>query len=372
MKYVKLFESWLDSVNEAANLRDYLLRDGEDYTKGSKSFSDYITGLINGMLGVPYGKLKLTPSLSGTNITFKVSAAPFSNNSTFTFKFNKTIDNMQIYGIKELDKVVFGIEGKTGGVEGGDQNQTTLAQFIHSALDGEKLEAYSDEAFKKATEDLIYFSEKGEFPEVSTPKGKKTVSAMTVNEFVKLPNESKIKVFSDILGKSYSVNSKDNVFIISLAPGFAKNKGIEFSKHEPQRPDTGSYLAFRLDLGTKEYEKLQKDSVANLPVTWGPTEYTGAESFNAEDALKNIGMNKIADQKISTLARLLFDVKQIAEKGMKTAKGEDIKTSGHFIAAVTADDNKDLNAKAAEAWTQKGGPADMTLGASEPKGEATA
>lgn len=371
MKYVKLFESWLDSVNEAANLRDYLLRGGEDYTKGSKSFSDYITGLINGMLD---GKLKLTPSLSGTNITFKVSGAPFSNNSTFTFKFDKTIDNMQIYGIKELDKVVFGIEGKTGGVEGGDQNQTTLAQFIHSALDGEKLEAYSDTAFKKATEDLIYFSEKGEFPKVSTPKGKKTVSAMTVNEFTKLPNESKIKVFNDILGKSYSVNKTGvgDVFIISLTPGFAKNKGIEFSKHESQSPDTGSYLAFRLDLATKEYEKLQKDSVANLPVIWGPTEYTGAESFNPEGALKNVvGMNKIADPKNSTLARLLFDVKQIAEKGMKTANGKDIKTSAEFISAVTADDNKDLNAKAAEAWTKKGGPADMTLRAEGTK-EATA
>jgi hypothetical protein len=368
MKYVKLFESWLNSVNEAANLREYNLRSGEDYAKGSKSFSDYIAGLMNKMFD---GKLKLTPSLSGSNITFKISGAPFSNNSTFTFKFDK-IDNMQIYGIGTDDKLAFGIEGKTKGVEGGDQNQTTLAQFVYSALDGGELKPYSDQEFKKSVDDLVYFSEKGEFPKVSTPKGKKNISKMTVNEFMKLPTESKTKAFSDILGKAYSVYAPaKDTFIISLEAGFAKKNSIEFTKREPQRPDTGSYLAFRLDLGTKEYEKLQSDSVANLPVIWGPTEYNKGESFNPEDVLGSVGISKIVDQKTSTLARLLFDVKKIAESGMKTAKGEDIKSSDKFISAITADDNKDLNAKAAEAWTKKGGPADMTLRADATK-ETTA
>ena len=367
MKYVKLFESWLTSLNEAekinltklGQLKDDLgfrYSTDEAYSKSAEALSKHLVKVINDAVAKNKNmvfvdgegkKLNLTSKITGKEITLSVGS------DTFKFTFEKDFTE-----VSEGDDFILAIEGKAT-VDREYVDNTTLSQFIYATISKKDI---IDTSYATASENLLYIFQNDAEPKLAGKKGAKNISKMSIQDFKNLPIDAKAKLMQVVLGKNFTVikTENENQFIVTPSLGFAKSAGIKFTKDNSTEPYGGRYLLVKLDPTGSD----KKESVADLPVTYGPSGYKEGESFTLTDTdIRRIVMDKFRDQTSTTLASFLFDIKNIEKGGMKTAKGEKIESYSDLMTAMKADNNEAENKKSKDAWEKEGGPADMSLGA---------
>jgi hypothetical protein len=369
MKYVKLFESWLNSVNEKVDvgqLNSFGLKydDSESYTNSPEKFGSHVAKTITDMFSNASNfKIELKSSTQVKKVTLSTN-----DGDKFTFNFDKKVlDIASIPGIPQ-GPFILGLVGNA--VVDQETKTTTLAQFIKSVITGADLTEYSDDNndFTTAVEEIAYIAKENKKPEVIS-KRKKNISKMTSADFYSLPEKSKIDLFNTVLKGEFVVHPAGGkeIYVVTPSEKLAKKYNLSFTTYETGKPNiSGRYLTFKLG------NKIDgKESIANLPIEWGTSQNKIEDS---QDIYKPINANlvkNILDAQSTTLAVFTLDLLSMSEKGMKLSNGEPMTGSDNILTAVKANDNEDAVKKAAEAWKKEGSPADMTLRADATK-ETTA
>lgn len=375
MKYVKLFESWLQTVNEAIDLgklNDLGLRyeSDADYTKGgSDVFAKHIIKATEKMLAnAPEDyKPKLEFKTRGKDITISTKKENESTPNTFKFRFDKevfTLIGVPDAGTKEY---ILGITGSANVFNEFVEN-TTYAQFIYSVVTGKDIKPFNqnDDSFKDAIEQLIFIAS-GKKPAILSGKtGSKNISKMTADEFYALPEKTRMEVLKTVLKSQFILHKtrRDSIFVVTPSQELAK-------KYKMTADDaTGYYLAIKL-----EKPEDGNESMSNIPILYGESDSRGTDDKEIYDPYNAERVTKVESPTKTTLGAFIFGLNDLVANEMKYT-GSDKKvttatTTTDIKLAVKPDDSDATKKKAEDAWTKKGGPADMSLRAEASK-EATA
>lgn len=358
MKYVKLFESWIQSVNEGIDANKiqtikfdlgFNYDNEESYAKSSDSLAKHIAKLVNKAFS---GKdrdyrVTITPKALNKKITLNASSGD-EDVSTFTFDFDKAT-------FKVGDNNILAIEGE--GNAGTFQKNTSLAQFIYSVITAEKLGPLSDEEMDKAMDELLYIAKNDKLAssKVQSKKSILEIAKMTIDNFIELPQDKRAMLIEKVIGSDYTVTQNEEratQFIVRIKPTVRKQKDIKIGPE-----DDKLVLQLEIPFGPKgvsnsgkltqkdieklhaenaeEYKKALQQSIANMVTFWGPM---------PPDA-KNI-----SNATTTTLATITLALKDIAKNGFKTSDNVAIKNADDFFAAIKADDDKSKTSKAEDAW----------------------
>lgn len=360
MKYVKLFESWIQSVNEGIDANKiqtikfdlgFSYDNEESYAKTSGSLAKHIAKLVNKAFSGKdrnYGTT-ITPKALNKKITLSASSGD-EDFSTFTFDFDKSTFEIE-------DNNILAIEGE-GRIHAGDfQKNTSLAQFIYSVIAGEKLGPLSDEEMDKAMDELLYIAKNDKLAssKVQSKKGIREIAKMTIDNFIELPEDKRAKLIEKVIGSDYIVSQNEKSatqFIIRIKPDVKKQKGIKIGLE-----DDMLVLQLEMPFGPKgvfnsgkltqkdieklhaenaeEYKKTLGKSIASMVTFWGPMP-------NNEKT--------ISGPTTTTFATITLALKDIAKNGFKTSDNVAIKNANEFFAAIKADDDTSKTSKAEDAW----------------------
>lgn len=215
MKYVKLFESWLNTVNEAqlsGPSMDYFrtvepspfLDEEASYYKNSKAFEKKIIDSINKLFSEinannPDDKFTVTGASSGKDVIIKAGS------DQFKFK----IDGVTYLDGKGANSTLFDVIGETNNLK------VTLGQFIGYKYLGEDLQdvnkdpGYAKDAHIKVMDNLVYMAtHKGKMPKPTQGPSKKvakTIKEMTIADYFSLPLNSRDGLIKQVLGPKYRV-----------------------------------------------------------------------------------------------------------------------------------------------------------------------
>lgn len=382
MKYVKLFESWLNTVNEGTNVSKRYYREMYDKYQIEEANLSGVTPLAN-FLAKKIAELTknyetpLKPKSTVKGSKDIIIELP-DNKGKFSIFFEKGDPKglfSSVSGVPENNMLC--VKGK-GSIPGQEPKDTTLAQFIYTVMEGGELEEEYDnpENKVKAVEALIQ-SSIGIKPVMKTP----AVAKMTCSQFEDLTKENVDTILRNILkidGKEVfqiaRIKDSDS-FLIDINPAFAKSQKINFIKNSDDQRYGGRYLA--LNIKDIDSEKDAEKSVANWPVSYGYTQYREGTSFGVELLTNERGIKPGPGLILSetseptTLAAFVMGLRKFAKDGMKK-DGKTVANSVDFLSASSNEIKNTDQKQSEDAWKKEGGPADMTLGASEPKGEATA
>jgi hypothetical protein len=360
MKYVKLFESWIQSVNEGidANKIQTIKFDlgfnydkEESYAKSSDGLAKHIAKLVNKAFSGKdrdYGTT-ITPKALNKKITLSASSGD-EDLSTFTFDFDKATFEVE-------DNNILAIEGAGNIHAGAFQKSTSLAQFIYSVIAGQKLEPLSDEEMNNSMDELLYIAKNDKLAssKVQSKKSIREIAKMTIANFIELPEDKRIKLIERVIGSDYVVSQngeRATQFVIRIKPDVRKQKDIKVDPNDdklvlqlemPFGPDSiqgGSKLTDKQieELYNENVKKLKNElgkSIANMVTFWGPM------PNDTKD---------ISGPTTTTFATITLALKDIAKNGFKTPDNVAIKNTNDFFGAIKADNDKSKTSKAEDAW----------------------
>lgn len=387
MKYVKLFESWL-ALNEAVDvnmLTDLGLRydDEEAYAKSPEKFGKHIATTLTKLLEkAPKYKATFTSQAKAGSkkITILSTTETETTPAKFTFEFDyKTFEPQGLTGGASIYSFILGILGEVDFRGQGYVKETSLAQFIEAIIydSPSDLGSYDENSYKESVEKITYLVKNGKLPSVKGKTGSKNISKMTISEFMSLPSNSKLELFKTVTNNQYNFypgssgrSGADRVFIVAPTSKLAKQYDIKLDTSDN---DSARYLTFVVNPFADKLD--EKESMADIPISFGPSDEM-ADDFEkspagAERANRVKGIRKDWAE-TTTLAAFMIELLSFTKNGMKDAKGEKITSQKELYYAIKSDDSDATKKKASDAWKKEGGPADMTLGASETKGAATA
>lgn len=386
MKYVKLFESWLNTVNEGLSGKirqeslNYVLRVDEPYAQNKQKLGDHMAKLANKLTK---NEIKFVAKIEKTDYISLI--VPDSNNK-FTFFCNSSKDFSSVDRVRIKDLAgsepefsesvnLLSIEGKAT-AETNYSDNTTFAQFILGVMNLKELTDSSESDCEDAIESILQLSI-GEAPVLRGKKGSNTISKMTVEQFEDLTDKQVSYMFNTLLtvNKVAAVNIKrvkdSKYFIVDLNPKFAKDQGIEFKKYEGDGLSDygGRHLIFTLDLAKPE------EALADSTVLYGETNYKDSTSFNDIDSLASkMRVSNSADVFMggqatdeTNLAALIFGLRKFVQDGLKDKEGKKVADSSDCLIAMGNQIQKTDKKASSEAWKKEGGPADMTLKADASK-----
>jgi hypothetical protein len=361
MKYVKLFESWVNSMNEAIDANKiqklkglgFAYDEEESYAKSPESFAKYIANTVNKMFAKNSDyKITLAPKTMVKKVILTVESASIETlkGSNFTFEFDKKT-------FEPEDSNILSVEGKAKlSSSEGYQDQTTFAQFILSCLTLEKLEASSDEARNNAMDQILYISQNDNTgsSKIAGKRGNVEISKMTIDNFISLPEDAKVQLIEKTLGgdfSAYPVDGHPTQFEIYIKKDIRKKNGIKFSSEDPKL-----LLQIDLPLGPKgvfvkkemtqedidkmhaenkgKYEKELQKSIADLTIYW--------KTVDKNDTSAN---NTISQDKESTLATFVMDLRRIAKNGF-----DNVDTIEKFYSSIDVKNDSKQTSLAANQW----------------------
>lgn len=384
MKYVKLFESWLNTINEKIEGKfyeetlKYQLDNEASYTSTRESLAKHITKLIDQLTK---GDVKLN-----SKVTPKEIILSDDQGQSFTFRCEKSknfgsIPRLVIDGLQGSQNAgsedvvnILSIEGKAA-ISGDSNEKTTLAQFIDGVLGGNHFGDSNPKDAEDAIEGLLQ-SSMGKKPVVTGKTGKKNVSKMTVDGFKGLTDKQILMMFDGLSkignAKAFNIVRNGDYYFVNLNEKFAKEKGIEFDKYSDGGSSDlgGRHLVFQLQLSAAKPE----ESISNIPVVYGMTNYkdstgfggvsTAAEKTNVRSQTTVYAGGTFEK---GTLASIIFGLRKFVEDGLKDEKGKNVAGSVDLLTAMTDQIEKTNPKDAEDAWKKEGSPADMTLRADDSK-----
>lgn len=372
MKYVKLFESWLNAVNEDITGKFYQesikydLDSEKSYASDRKTFANEIVKLVK-QLTKGEDVVNLTPSVKGKDI---ILSLPGDKDANFKFRYDKTgadnLDSINTFdGVRGLTRAAGTINMLlimgSGKVSTSYSDNTTFAQFLDSIVSGKDLEdAYKNE-FQKAAESLLQMS-MGVSPKLTGKAGKKTIAKMTIDDFKALTREQVKFVFSNLLkveGKtvfSFANDKKDrNFFFINLDPKFAKSEGITFDDDSDPNTAAGRHLVFQLNLSDAK----DQDSFSKCPITYGLTSKNESTSFTdlfnvAEETNtgSSSGTYQQGSRENATIASFIVGLRKFVEGGLKMKDGKKVADSSDFLISVDEQIRKTSEQIGSDAWNE--------------------
>ena len=368
MKYVKLFESWLNTVNEAIDydkLSEFGLQYVEEMGKNPDKIAKMIVNGVKKMLDTAQEdyRIKISSSVQTKKITI---LANLKGNEPSKFVFD--LSNTSLAGESGKPESLLGY---TGSAEVYDFNKstsanpTTLAQFIYSVITGKEVEKFNDQNPKNyvnAVENLIYVSGGNKFKDVSSKVGKQNISKITQEEFYGLPSEKRTEILNTVLkGKFKVFESPDSEYLYVVAPSkqVADNYKMEFDTDTSSLGDRRSRCA-AFTLPRKNEVKDSKSGLADLPIVFGLTDkfMDDTEVISSPVMTKNSVGSKISqnDKIDTTLGALTLFLLDLVDGNMKFGKDRVAQSQREIINAAEKggyDIASDTYKKSgAEAWKQ--------------------
>lgn len=426
MKYVKLFESWMQSINEEVKtfgvtvdmeIGNFANEESKEvflkeypYCRSAETFGAHIAKRLNEFFKgyKNEDKPKFSSKVQTSNVDIICAAGEYTN--SFKFQYKKTT------GLEDLDRLepsdttnndyMFSIYGTFSTNVPGSEAQgkkITLGEAIFYSLFFRNYGDYGAEGIgrsqlDKLMEELFYISKNGEATKSFSKEGKRgkatamKVSKMTVEEFTGLTTDAKLNFLKYVLSSPFTVSetNNDKVYFIGLTGKFSKEHNIVSNWIGANgRTTSGKILSvmfpFNLDsdvawsssTGESGVQgKLDPSmSVANIPVKVGLSKgsldldystnpkYPSSSAY-AEKLSSNDCMPK--DFVETTLAALIFGLSQSAED---VASGKiKLDKNQENLFETTFDPNyKAAEKNAEEAWKKKGGDYDITINKSGEK-----
>lgn len=372
MKYVKLFESWLNTINEAEitdATRDFIVNDGsylqlDRDKKDPKYFQKTIETAIKKLFAPmnsaeedEEGKFNIRTEVRGS----KVSITRIPQGDTFSFdatSTNRFLENVKV-GIGS--NTIFNLLGSAR-VSNEFEQSTTFSQFIAASYDGEDLSEANVDDCNKAMDKYVYMTtHNGKPPKVVKGSSKKIVARvkdMKVSDFFELTIEKRADLLSQAIGpKYYVVQAGDNDVDFRFDIRSAEKKKANVAPYED---DSYGYLTIPRRITSDDAKELNVDeskyadmSLANLVITL-------KKNKSLKDASSNRGFTPT---NITTLGILALETRNLQKKNFAFSKSNFI---SHFEEACKMTPEKIKEGE--DAWKKN---SEFDMGIVKPKEEKT-